>query len=82
MTSEIKVASRQKCRAFKYYCRRGRNETDKTQLDRVAEECSNLVTVSRENYFKRLGNKLNDPLLAPKAYWSILNRFLGKKKFH
>ena len=26
-----------------------------------------------------MSNKLNDPLTAPKTYWSILNHFLNRK---
>ena len=44
------------------------------------EECSKLLSDTKYNYLNNLGNKLNDPFLGPKKYWSILNTFLNKKK--
>ena len=39
-----------------------------------------LISDSKSLYYKKLGNKLNNPNTAPKTYWSILNRFLGNSK--
>ena len=36
--------------------------------------------MAKLNYLSLLGNKLNNPYIGPKAYWSILNKFLNKKK--
>ena len=41
-------------------------------------ETSNLIAKAKDNYYKNEGNKLLDPSLGPKKYWSILNSFLGK----
>ena len=43
-------------------------------------ECSNLILTAKENYQKKMAEKLDNPFTAPKAYWSILNNFLGKRK--
>ena len=43
-------------------------------------ECSNLMLTVKENYQKKMAEKLDNPFTDPKAYWSILNNFLGKKK--
>ena len=43
-------------------------------------ECSNLIVTAKENYHKKVTEKLDNPFTAPKAYWSILNKFLGKRK--
>ena len=42
-------------------------------------ECSNLI-VTKENYQKKMAKKFHNPFKVPKAYWSILNIFLGKRK--
>ena len=34
----------------------------------------------QQQYFTKLSNKLNDPQLGSKTYWSILNGILGKVK--
>ena len=43
-------------------------------------ECSNLIVTVKENYQKKMFEKLDNLFAAPKAYWSILNNFLGKRK--
>ena len=43
-------------------------------------ECSNLAVKTKENYQKKMAEKLDKPSTAPKAYWSIFNNFLGKRK--
>ena len=43
-------------------------------------ECSNLVLTAKGNYHKKMTEKLDNPFTAPKAYWSILTNFLGKRK--
>ena len=43
-------------------------------------ECSNLIVTAKENYPKKMAEKLDNPYTAPKAYWSIFNNFLGKRK--
>ena len=43
-------------------------------------ECSNLTAIAKENYQKKMAEKLDKPFTAPKAYWAILNNFLGKRK--
>ena len=53
---------------------------DKTIFTEATDMVSNLISTSRELYFKSMGQKLNDPVTSPKAYWSILKRFLNKVK--
>ena len=43
-------------------------------------ECSNLIVTAKENNQKKMAEKLDNPFTAPKAYWSILNNFIGKRK--
>ena len=42
--------------------------------------CSNLIVTAKENYQKKMTEKLDNSFAAPKTYWSILNNFLGKRK--
>ena len=41
--------------------------------------CSSLIVTVKENCKNKMTEKLHNPLTSPKAYWSILNNFLGKK---
>ena len=39
-----------------------------------------MISSSKDRHFSKLANKLDDPYIGPKTYWSILNGFLGKVK--
>ena len=39
-----------------------------------------LIKSTKTSYLSSLGNKLNDPNIGPKKYWSILNKFMNKRK--
>ena len=58
------------------------NPSDSLKILLVSKstECSNLIVTEKENYQKKIAEKLDNPLTDPKAYWSILNNFLGKRK--
>ena len=36
-------------------------------------ECSNLILTAKENYQKKMAEKLDNPFTAPKVYWSIIS---------
>ena len=42
--------------------------------------CKSAIKGAKSNYFPRLGESLNDPAITLKKYWSILHRFLHKRK--
>ena len=39
-----------------------------------------MIDDTKKSYLRMEGNKLNDPLIGPKKYWSIINKFLNRKK--
>ena len=39
-----------------------------------------MITNAKETYYQKLGHKLSDPNQGAKAYWTVLNRLLNKKK--
>ena len=41
-------------------------------------ECSNLIVTAKIK--KNTAEKLNNPVIAPIAHWSILKKFLGERK--
>ena len=43
-------------------------------------KCPNLIVTVKENYQKKMAEKLDDPFTASKAYCLILDNFLGKRK--
>ena len=80
ITNEIKTALRKKNRLYKKYIKNGRNIEDLNTLNNFSTIYTELVSSSKKTYFEKLANKIRDPHLGPKAYWSILNGFLGKVK--
>ena len=41
---------------------------------------SSLIRIAKTSYFYSLGEKLNDLMIGPKKYWSILNKFMNRRK--
>ena len=75
INKHIKCALRRKNRLYRKFISGGQKMEDKTILTEATDMVSNLISTSRELYFKSMGQKLNDPVTSPKAYWSILNGF-------
>ena len=80
ISMEIKTCLRKKNRLYKKYISNGCIADDLTSLNNHSNYCSDLISSAKISHFNKLANKLNDPFLGPKAYWSILNGFLGKLK--
>ena len=80
INKHIKGALRRKNRLYRKFISGGQKMEDKSILTEATDMVSNLISTSRELYFKSMGQKLNDPVTNPKANWSILKRFLNKVK--
>ena len=80
MTDEVKIICHMKAKIYENYVKNGRSDVDKDELVRVTSLNSDVITKAKEKYLYSLGNKLNDPQTGAKSYWSILNKFLHKKK--
>ena len=80
LTKEIKSSLLRKNRFYRKYVSNGMTAEDQAVLNDLSNHCFELISTSKESHFKKLGDKLNDPLIGPKAYWSILNRLLDIKK--
>ena len=52
----------------------------KQELASITKLSSEAITKAKGKYLSSLGNKLNDPQTGAESYWSILNKFLQKKK--
>ena len=59
---------------------RGTKDASTNRVKEKIQYSANIIATAKDKYLTDLGKKLNDPLLGPKAYWSILNKFLNKKK--
>ena len=61
ITSQLKTMLKRKNRLYKNYKKHGYRDEDKTRLEAFREECKEAVNKSKEDYVKKLGNKVNDP---------------------
>ena len=82
MSMEKKTSMRKKYRLYKKYVSIGCNAYDMISLNNQYIYCADLISSAKDNHYKELARKLNDQLLGAKAYWSILNGFLGTAKIH
>ena len=64
----------------KKYLRSGKNTTVFEEFKLLQNKIVNLTNNSRDRYYTRISNKLNDFHISPKVYWSILKMFLNNKK--
>ena len=78
INSKIKDLIQEKNIAKKYYF-----QNKDIQLFRRFQCMQNLITAttekSKQQFSPRISNKLMDPTIIPKAYWSILKTFINKK---
>ena len=80
MTPEIKRLLAEKAKIYKRYVKHGRNALDYQHLCNFSRRCKDAIDNAKQNYYTKLGNDLNNPDIGSKKYWSILNRFLNKRK--
>ena len=80
INKNIKKALRRKNRLYRKFISGGQKKEDETNLTEATNMVSELISSAKESYFVKMGCKLNDPQTSPKAYWSILKRFLNKVK--
>ena len=55
--------------------------SNKEALDIQSQECTSLINESKDRCIAKMSAKLDNPKSVPKTYWSIINKFLSKKKF-
>ena len=49
-------------------------------LTKTVSEVSQLIEKSKDEYYDRLGKRLNDPSKSAKSYWTILKTFYNKRE--
>ena len=67
-------------RLFNNYQKHGYKPCDKIRVDTFRQECESEVSKAKDNYLKKIGNKLIDPTTSQKTYWKLINRVMNKCK--
>ena len=65
---------------FKKYLKDGRPDSVYGNLQTITWDLTEAVSSSKNVYYERLANKLNDPNTSAKAYWSIIKTLFNGKK--
>ena len=65
---------------YRQYIMNGKKDQDLITLEHARRDVSNLILKAKEDYYLRLGAKLNDPLFAKKSYWAIVKTLFNGKK--
>ena len=80
MTPGVKRMILEKAKIYRRFVKNGRRADDYHSLRDITNRCKVAIDKAKEAYLTRLGNSLNDPNIASKRYWSIINKFLQKRK--
>ena len=80
MTVEIKRVLLEKAKICRKYVKNYRKDSDRNLLRNITCKCRDLIQHAKKEYFVSLGKELCDPNIGQKRYWSILHKFLGKRK--
>ena len=80
MNEIIKSKIKTKDLLFKQYIQNGRFESGFVFLETLITEFNKLISFTKNLYYENLVQKLNNPLLQAKTYWSNLKIFYNEKK--
>lgn len=80
MTVEVKRLILEKAKIYRRFVKRDQRQEDLELLREITFRCKNAVKDAKNAYFFRLSESLNDPNMDSKRYWSILSKFLHKRK--
>ena len=79
INDNIKNKIKWKNTMYKNYKRNGKKTEDYELLIKTVSEVSQLIEESKDEYYYRLGKRLNDPSTSAKSYWTIFKTFYNKR---
>ena len=65
---------------YKSCKKNGKKTEDYEILTKTVSEVSQLIEMSKDEYYYRLGKRLNDPVTRAKSYWTILKTLYNERK--
>ena len=80
ITNNIKRKISLKNDLYKSYIRNGKKNFDYHNVLTAIDELKSLIDTSKSSYYRKLSNKLSNPKIHLKAYWSILKSLFSNKK--
>ena len=80
ITDQIKNLISLKNQMLQLYLQNGKKNNEYILIQSSTKTLSNLIEVSKKNYFDHLSAKLNNPKTSAKAYWKIVKSFVNGKR--
>ena len=80
MNDNIKRCLKERPKLTYFFYKNCQKREEKEKLETKPTYCTEQIVKAKNDYTKRMTNKLNDSKAAPKTYSSILNRFFHNKK--
>ena len=81
LTDVLKTKLKERSCLTKTYYKRGKRNSDFEKLIVKTNECLEIISAAKDKYIIQMCEKLNDPIIASKTYWKIINSFLSNKNF-
>ena len=80
ITPKVKSAIRRNSRVYSKWVRRGRKPNDHDKVREVQNLTNKLIRDAKQSYYEKLGNRLSDPQIGHKNFWTAFKRITNKKK--
>ena len=80
ITPEIKTAIRRNSRVYRKWVNRGRNPPDQDKVREARNSTNKLIKEAKLAYYTNLGNKLSDPEIGQKQFWTAYKKIANKKR--
>ena len=80
MTDIMKSKLKERSYLTKTYCKYRNRKSDFEKLFVKTNDCVAIILAAKDKYIIRIIEKLNDPIMTPKIYMKIINRFLSNKR--
>ena len=80
ITSKLKTAIRLYTRVYKEWVKRGRDENDHDRIRKVQNDTNKLIREAKQNYYKKLEDKLSDPKTGAKIFWNAFKKISNEGK--
>lgn len=71
---------KERTKLTKFYYKNGQRKEDQEKLEAKTIYCTEQILKAKDGYALKTTNKLNNPKIGPKTYWSILKYFFIKQK--
>ena len=75
----MKTAIRRNSREYNKWVKRGRNTCDQYKVREARNSANRLIKAAKQSYYTSLGNKLAQPNIGHKHFWSAYKKIANKK---